>query len=589
MRKVVIIVIAAIVLLYAAGTATYVGVFHAERDTGTVIVGVAPGLEGDATLLAGAFVAEAADRKVVVVDPSGAEILTVESGQEVGSLPAPGTSSAAASAPADAGSSLAALLKDGTVDFALAGGDAVALLDKWLIPAEAACFRHADLLALPFPSARQAVTLEQAQTMVAGLKAGGTSPWPGEAVELIGLGDRNPGRQLLVVGDVYPTLATVMDGSYPLYSEVRFGERGPRGFLALLSKLPFVRSWAQANSPVVEEFKTWLSSDDAKAAFYGAATEIKITAVGDVMLARKTGREIDQFGLDYPFQYTGAQLASADITYCNLEAPLGTTGTMIPGKEIWLRGKPEYVECLKKAGVDVVNLANNHVLDYDSPCLLETFSILDGAGIAYEGAGTNVTTAREPAIIEAGGLKVAFLGYTEYADPGLFWSFSYRRTFLASETEPGCNPLDMAMIAEDIAAVKPQVDLVVVAFHWGWEDITYPQAYNPNNNCEAIARQVIDLGANIILGGHPHAQQGYEAYHGGLIAYSLGNFVNDQNKVTQKEAVILEMQVGPEGVLSSRLTPCWIQSTEPNYMQGAEAERMYEKLEEISVGFRDHQ
>jgi poly-gamma-glutamate synthesis protein (capsule biosynthesis protein) len=147
----------------------------------------------------------------------------------------------------------------------------------------------------------------------------------------------------------------------------------------------------------------------------------------------------------------------------------------------------------------------------------------------------------------------------------------------------------MAMVAEDVARAKTEADLVVVVYHWGTEDIPYPQPFNPLNDLEAIARQTIDLGASVVLGTHPHAVQGYETYGGGLIAYSLGNFVNDQRRDTQKESMILELQMGPSGVLSARVTPCWIISTQPRFMQGDEARRLLEKIEEISAGFRDHQ
>lgn len=591
-RRLVIGVFLIALLAYGAGSVAYVAAFRAERDPETVIVAVSSGLEDDAARLAGDFVAAGSGRKVVLLDFSGNELKSVEpggtAGPDTGAPGAAGEGAAGAGAGGpDEGKDLAQLLRDGAVDFVLAAGQALAQLGPYLAPSEAVTFRHAELLAVSFPSARVAVSLEEATDVIAGLATGVQPSWPG-GVELISLGDRSPDRQLLEVDGVYPTLATVLDGSYPLVSEVRLAERQPSGFWGLVARMPFVRGLTQANASVVSEFGTWLATEEARASFHGTPYEITLTAVGDVMLGRGSASKINQFGLDYPFELVGERLSAGDITFCNLEAPLGTTGTMIPGKEIWLRGKPEYVECLKKAGIDVLNLANNHILDFDSPCLLETMDILNRNQIAYDGAGTDVVAARKPAILEAHGLKVAFLGYTEFADPGLFWDFHYRRSFVASETQPGCNPLDMAMVAEDVSKAKTLADVVVVVYHWGMEDIPYPQAFNPNNNLEAIARQTIDLGANLVLGTHPHAVQGYEAYRGGLIAYSLGNFVNDQKWDTQKESMILELQVGPSGVLSARVTPCWIESTRPRFMQGEESKRLLEKIAEISVKFRSH-
>jgi len=567
-------------LVYGAGSFVYVEAFGADRDHGTLVIGVSTALAADAVRLGQAFSAGEADRKVVVVDATGATLFDTAAG---------GSPATARVDVATEGSLLAGLLRDGLVDYVFAEGQALAGLESASDLAGATGFNRADLLSLPFPSARVAASLEEARAIVAagGGSAAGLPTWAA-GIEVIGLGDRTPDRQLLEVDGVYPTRASVLDGTYPLSSEAKLMARRPQGFLSLLAHLPFARGWAQPNAAVIGEFDAWLATPEAEGAFYGASQEITLAAVGDVMLGRKTGREIDQFGLDYPFGLVAERLSSADITFCNLEAPLGTTGTMLPGKEIWLRGRLEYVQCLKLGGIDIVNLANNHILDYDSPCLLETLDILDQNGIAHGGAGVDNVASRRPAILEADGIKVAFLGYTEFADPGLFWSFSYRRSFVATETLPGCNPLDMAMVAEDVARAKTEADLVVVVYHWGMEDIPYPQPFNPLNDLETIARQTIDLGANVVLGTHPHAVQGYETYGGGLISYSLGNFVNDQNRETQKESMILELQMGPSGVLSARVTPCWIISTQPRFMQGDEARLLLEKIEEISAGFRDH-
>ena len=557
LRRVIIVVATVTLLSYGAGSFAYLAAFRVEREPDTVVLGVSPGLADDAVRLAGAFEAAGENRRVVVREVAGAEL---------------------------AGSELARLFREGVIDCALAEG-----------AAGRPDFRHADILAVPFPSARVAVSLEEARALCRGLQDDPPAPpgatasprsRAGAGLALIDLADRAPDWQLLEVGGVFPTLATVLDGTYPLSSEVCLIVRRPTGLFGLLAGLPGLSRWAQANGPVLRELATWATTGAARAAFYGTASEITLTAVGDVMLGRGVATKIDENGLDYPFGLVAERLRAADITVGNLAAPLGTTGAMLPGKWIWLRGKPEYVECLKAAGIDIVNLANNHILDFDSPCLRETFDVLDRNKIARCGAGVDAAAARAPAILEAGGLRVAFLGFTEFADPGLFWDFTYQRSFAAAEDTPGCNPLDFAVIAEDIAKARTQADIVVVVYHWGLEDIPYPQAFNPVNDLEAIARRTIDLGANVVLGTHPHAVQGFEIYEKGLIAYSLGNFVNDQRRDTQKESLILEMQVGPSGVLSVRVTPCWIDGNRPRVLTGPEAGRLLEKIEAISLKWR---
>jgi poly-gamma-glutamate synthesis protein (capsule biosynthesis protein) len=554
-------VLLAVLVAVGFGSVKYLAAFRVERAPETVIMGVSPAFRAGADLLARKYSSAGEGRDVRLVEAGGAE-----------------------------GGSLGELLRSGAVDCVLAEPEAL-----WAAGLEAeaaapvAAFYQADLLSVIFPSARTEVSLSDSRQMVADLRAGRSGQWPG--VSLIGLSDRTPDRQLLEVGGVYPTLESVLNGTYPLITEGRVVARQREGGLAgFASGLPGVGRWLEPNREAVDTFLDWLKTEEARATFYGASTEIRLTAVGDVMLGRKTGREIDQYGLDYPFGKVAERLSSADITFCNLEAPLGDTGEPIPGKVIWLRGRPEYIECLKMAGFDIISVCNNHILDYDSPCMLQTLDLLDGAGIAYAGGGRDIHDARTPRIVEAGGIKIGFIGYTEFADSWLFWSYSYRRTFLADEGVPGCNPLEMALVAEDIARAKAMgADLVAVSYHWGWEDILYPAGFQEKNNLEAIARRTIDLGASIVLGHHPHIVQGFEVYQGGVIAYSLGNFVNDQNKPHQKEGSILELQIGQQGVLSARITPVWMEQTAPDFMVGAQKREMMEKIERISAGFRGRQ
>lgn len=467
---------------------------------------------------------------------------------------------------------------------------------------------RAVLLSVPFPSPLTGLSLAEAAGYVAtgtggptdtsGQRGFGTSSW----VTAVGLRGRSPDRQLLAVDGVYPTLDSVADGSYALSAEVRLIVRsGPRGLLGLPGKLGPVRRWLWPDEEGTLALAAWFGGPESRAAFYGQPFEVSLAAAGDVMLSRNVGKAIDENGLEWPFGLVGERLGEADVTYCNLESPLGTSGEPLPGKGIWFRASPKTVTCLTGAGIDVVSLANNHILDYDSPCLLETIDILDSHGIAHAGAGEDMAAARAPAIVEVpvrtglldprapagdGVFRVAFLSYTEFAKPDLFWDVTYRRTFLAGEGVPGCAPLDMSMVAEDVPAALEVADFVVVCYHWGMENEPYPLRYDPKNDLDSIARRTIDLGAGLVLGTHPHAVQGLEVYRGGVIAYSLGNFVMDQKRDTQKEGLVLEVRLGPTGVLSARLLPVWIDTTRPRFLEGDEAKGLLEKVEVISRPFR---
>ena len=551
-------VLAVLLLVYAAASAVYLHSFRVVRTREVVVVAAEAELLGDVERLARAFRAETG-REVAVVD--------------AGSSTAP---------------ELLARLASGSVDAVFAGASAggAPASGGRVYPRRPAFYRAA-LLAVRFPSPHTDLSLEEARRAVEDLRAGRPGPWPEAGLEAIGLRDRTPDRQLLAVDGVYPTLETVCDGTYPLSEEVFLWLRPePRGPLSLLYRLPPVRRLLRPNDESLREFVVWLESPGLREAVYGTPAEVSLTAVGDVWFARNVGRLIDEKGLHYPFELVADRLRSADLTWCNLESPLGTTGAPLPGKMIWFRARPETVECLRHAGMDVVALANNHILDYDSPCLLETLDLLEASGIAYCGAGRDMDEARRPAVLEVEGLKVAFLAYTEYADPGLFWDANYPRTFMAGEGVPGCAPLDMEMVAEDIERARALADLVVVGYHWGREDEPYPVAYHPWNDLRAIARRTVDLGACLVLGTHPHAVQGYEVRGRGLIAYSLGNFVTDQVRDMQREGVILELQLGRSGVLSARIVPVWSEGFRPRLMTEEEARALLEKIQRLSWVYR---
>lgn len=304
---------------------------------------------------------------------------------------------------------------------------------------------------------------------------------------------------------------------------------------------------------------------------------VTLAVIGDVMLARGVGTAIEQNGLDYPFALTAERLLSADIVFANLESPLGVKGEPLPRKGIWFRARPETVACLKQAGIDAVTLANNHILDYDTDNFLETLEILEGAGIAYTGGGRDPAEARRPLVLEAGGVRVAFLGYSQFAD--IFWDWNYRRSFLATDDLPGVAPIREDYLAEDIARAADEADVVAVAYHWGDEYVNHP-----NEEQVRLAHRTIDLGADLVLGFHPHALQGIERYKDGLIAYSLGNFVMDQVRPVTTESMILEVELTPEGLVDYQVVPVRIERGQPRILKGEEARSLLDKIERISAG-----
>ncbi len=305
--------------------------------------------------------------------------------------------------------------------------------------------------------------------------------------------------------------------------------------------------------------------------------EVTIVAVGDIMLARKVERLMQQYGRDYPWLEVKDRLQEPDLTFGNLECAISDRGTPLPGKGIWLRASPEVLPQLKNSGFDVLSLANNHSLDYDAEAFLDTLKLLEETGIATVGGGSDITGAQSPQVMTVDGLRIGFLAYTEMADT--FWSYDYPRKLKASETEAGVAPYDYATIVEDVRSLREQVDLLVLSVHWGIE-----YSHSPSSLQREHAYGFIDAGVDVIVGHHPHVVQGVEVYNGGLIAYSLGNFIFDQNQSDQtREGLVMELKADKTGLTNAFLYPIIIRESQPGFEQSSWAANVARKVQDYSI------
>ncbi len=235
---------------------------------------------------------------------------------------------------------------------------------------------------------------------------------------------------------------------------------------------------------------------------------VRIVFVGDIMLDRIPGKFIAA-GKD-PFSAFASVLDSADIRVGNLECVMAPGGKQVD-KHFVFNADPKAVSVLTKH-FDAVSLANNHTGDFGHEALVSTLELLKKNHLNYFGAGRDLKEAHTPWIVEKNGIKIAILGYNEFRP----------RSFEAGPHTPGVAWSDDASVIADIQEVRPKVDLVLTFMHWGEEYYTHP-----NDRQRALARKMIDSGADIVIGGHPHVTEGAETYRGKLIVYSLGNFVFD--------------------------------------------------------------
>ena len=241
-----------------------------------------------------------------------------------------------------------------------------------------------------------------------------------------------------------------------------------------------------------------------------SSESVTLIFAGDLMLADGPGKTITAGG--DPLAPFAAILDTADYRIANLEVPIATGGRPHASKIATFRADPQVVPVLHRR-FDAVSLANNHSGDYGHEAFGETMRHLSNAGIAYFGGGRNLAEAHRPLWIDKNGLKIAVLGYNEFKP----------RAFEAGANWPGVAWSEDDLVIADIRAAKSAgADFVIPFMHWGWEKET-----RPSERQKTFARRMIDEGAALVVGSHPHVTQGAEIYKGKPIIYSLGNFVFD--------------------------------------------------------------
>jgi poly-gamma-glutamate capsule biosynthesis protein CapA/YwtB (metallophosphatase superfamily) len=294
-----------------------------------------------------------------------------------------------------------------------------------------------------------------------------------------------------------------------------------------------------------------------------------LVAVGDIMLGRGVGRKIKSLNAEFPFGGVADLLREADLTFGNLESPISSLGMAAKGKEVVFRAGLESINGIKNAGIDVLSLANNHAMDYGPAALAETMDVLAHSGVAYTGAGANSAAARRPANFTVKGVKVSFLAYSN----------RFHKVVEAQEERPGVAIASAEEVKADVEKAKQWADVVIVSFHWGWEYSDHPDA-----ETRELAHLAVESGASLVIGHHPHVIQGVEMYKGGLICYSLGNFIFDQRGTRTRRGLILRCTIGRRGVRQGELLPVIIDAAEfrPALVSGEVAKPVLLELKRLS-------
>lgn len=303
------------------------------------------------------------------------------------------------------------------------------------------------------------------------------------------------------------------------------------------------------------------------------------------------------------FANVADRLRAADVTLLNQEWPLNDRGEPWPGKTGKMIGsEPRAVDALTYAGVDAVQLANNHMMNYGTEGMLQTLEVLDAAGIAHAGAGADFAAAHAPAIVERKDVRVALLAYTSQYSPG--WEAQADRPGLATvrvettytpfprlDEMPGAlptvattpDPRDVAQLEADIRAARDQADVVVIMWHWG---VSLGHQHLSPYQIE-LGRRVIDFGADLVAANGPHTLQPVEVYKGKAICYSLAQFGFDlEGGRHSEETALLECEVRDGRITQVALRPAWsLPDGGVKFVEGEEARPVLEWIKRLCRPF----
>ncbi|MFN8009836.1 MAG: CapA family protein [Holophagaceae bacterium] len=248
--------------------------------------------------------------------------------------------------------------------------------------------------------------------------------------------------------------------------------------------------------------------------------EFRLVAVGDVMMHADVKKAAeDQGGFEALWGDVAPLFKGADLAFANLETPVAPT-TGRPGRPFQFNAPEQLPAALKASGLTVLSTANNHAYDQGRQGVKETVDRLKEAKLIGLGSGETKAAAEAPRIVEAHGVKVGLLGYTD------LFNLDLNR----KADEPWVRQLELETAVAAVKALRVEADAVIVSVHWGDE-----YHHQPTKRHRQIAEALVAAGADLVLGHHPHVLQPMDLVEAGgrkgVVAYSLGNFISNQDRM----------------------------------------------------------
>lgn len=260
---------------------------------------------------------------------------------------------------------------------------------------------------------------------------------------------------------------------------------------------------------------------------------VSVTITGDILLDRGVRKVIEQKGTDAVFSpFVDSVFQSSDIVIGNLECP--ATKIKEPSfKQFIFRAEPEWLFTLKQHGITHLNLANNHSVDQGRAGLVDTRENVVSAGMIPIGAGRTMEEAARPVLLTSSPRKVYVLASLQLA----LENFAY-----LSE-KPSVSQEDFDTLVERVRRLRLSEpdSYIIVTLHWGGEHTLQPVTIQ-----RVRAHQLIDAGADALIGHHTHTLQTIEEYKGKPIYYSIGNFIFDQRKPVNSKACMVKLTITKE-------------------------------------------
>jgi len=308
---------------------------------------------------------------------------------------------------------------------------------------------------------------------------------------------------------------------------------------------------------------------------------VTVTVVGDIMLGRRVGQAAAEAGdPSGPLRPMAERLARAHITIGNLESTLSDDGTPRQGDDSFA-APPSVLGGLVDAGFDVLTLANNHAGDYGRPALVETVRAVASSGIEPLGAGAHRGEAWRPVVLKRAGVRVGFLAFNAIGET---WRAGSRSAGAASlRMDPRTGPLDpveLRSVANRVRRLADRTDVTIVLPHWGDQ-----YTHEPVPDQRLVGARLLEAGATVVVGGHPHWVQDVQRHKSRFVVHSLGNFVFDMDFMREtQEGFILDLTFREGDLVDAQPTPYVIgPDFAPRLVTGAEARAILDDIDGVDL------